>query len=123
MNKIELFATDVSQELTGKSVDDAKIDPVTVVAIVTAVMDIVMEIIDKCKENNPERVATTIKNPGLFNRVKFNRLVRDRLREEDVAGFTYWQVAEACSKVAQKRSLEEVKGLVEETKQLDYWLI
>lgn len=121
MKKIEEYANSVAKQVLGKE-DLSGIDPVTVVAIVTAVMDIVMEVIEKCKENKADKVASTIKNPGLFNRVRFNRLVRQRLGDNsDVV--TPEILADACAKVADKTDAVVVEEVVKEVKKVDYWLI
>lgn len=118
MRKLEEYANEVVKQ----AVPDAAIDPVTIIAIATAVINIVMEVIDKCKENNPQKIASTMKNPGLFNRVRFNRLVKQQLGAN--ADLVSPEVlAEACVKVADTKDVAAVEEVVKEVKKPDYWLV
>lgn len=116
--KLEEYANEVVKQ----AVPDAAIDPVTIIALATAIIKIVMEVIEKCKENNPQKIASVMKNPGLFNRARFERLVKQQLGPN--ADLVSAEVlAEACMKVADKKDVAAVEEVVKEVKKTDYWLI
>jgi hypothetical protein len=118
--KTEAFANKVAKQYFGQD-DLSKIDPIALLAFVKAIMDMVMEMMNNCP-NQPNKVATTIKNPNLFNRVRFGRLVRERLKGQEDS-FAYTQVIDACEKVAETTDITEIEEVVKEVKKPNYWLI
>jgi hypothetical protein len=119
-SKLEVFASEVATTLTA---GDAGIDPIAIIALIEKIMEIVMTLIDNCPQSSFGKIAATILTPGLYNKVRFNRLVRKVWNDCDFADVTYDQVAEACAKVAATKSIEDVTSVVKEVRTIDYLLI
>ena len=128
MSILDQYVADVTSTITNVDINNTKrimggevvsgIDPITIITIATTIIKLVMEIIEKCKEPDPAKVAKIIKNPGLFNRIRFNRLIREEEPDKTKAALIH----EACLTNLKNYDEKQVAEVVKNIK-LDYWLI
>ena len=125
MSHIEKFADNVATEVLGAA-PSGEANPSGWIEIITIIVPVVLEVIKNCQNRSNKRLLSTIRKPGLVNKLRFRRIVRNQIREEggkwsnrldDIVG-AFEDVVKDSDDDKLMDVIKEAKGVED-----DYWLI
>lgn len=89
---------------------EAALDPATILSFIEIITKVV-EMLKGCRQN-PTTAANTVRNPGLFARIRLRNVVRDSMSRDDFRDHGE-QIISALNKTGKDTSVEDLKELLQ----------
>jgi len=110
MSIIEEKARAIANDMAGdEPVKVYAIDPFTITTIATVLIEVVKAVY-QCYQNR-EQVANAMQNPGLMERWRLRRIIRDKVDDEEAHGVLGGRMFRSALKVARSVTPEEVEQM------------
>lgn len=115
MSILEKKANEIANEMAkDEKIKSYAIDPFTI-SIIVSILTELIKLYISCRKSSKE-AAETMRNPGLIQRWRLKRLIRNHLDDEEVHHILHKDLFQATLKIANEVTDEEVKEIYEEVK-------